>query len=372
MSAPRPPQRREFLTGFSSADSGESPSGGVPPAPGPLFSFSANAMGCEFQILCSQTAQQDLAASIGGGFGLIRQLEADLSIFRDNSPVSDLNRLAGTRPVAVTPELFDLLEQARKISSLTEGAFDMTSRPLSQLWKTARQAGRLPTATDVSDGVTRVGIGHLRLDPAGHYVAFDHPELTIDLGGIGKGYALDQLASLLDNANVGHFLIHGGQSSIVARGQRDSVVGQADLPWTVGLAHPLVPDTRIAEIRLDQGCLGTSGSGRQSFIHGGRRYGHVIDPRTGWPAQHWLSVSVLADSALAADALATGLFVMDHRGVHRFCQRNPGCAVIAIAGDPAGSGGTVTVHNLDRSRLNWLDDTFTLSWPELPSPEIPD
>jgi thiamine biosynthesis lipoprotein len=130
--------------------------------------------------------------------------------------------------------------------------------------------------------------------------------MSINLGAIGKGDALDQIANALQEGGLHDFLIHGGNSSILAAG--DQVAGSGE-GWSVGLAHPTKPKRRLAGLRLRNQALATSGSGRQFFHHRGRRYGHVIDPRTGNPAGDLSALTVLMDSAADADACATGLFV---------------------------------------------------------------
>src|SRR5690606_4402755 len=126
-------------------------------------------------------------------------------------------------------------------------------------------------------------------------------------------------------AEMDCFLLHGGNSSVLARGSSDATAGSEhdDAGWWIGLRHPLRPDQRVGQVRLLNSALGTSGSGTQFFIHKGRRYGHILDPRSGWPAQNVLSTTVIAPTAAEADALATAFYVMGSSAVEEFCQRHP-------------------------------------------------
>lgn len=130
--------------------------------------------------------------------------------------------------------------------------------------------------------------------------------MSINLGAIGKGEALDRIAATLRAQGIHDFLLHGGNSSVIAAGDQTAASG---LGWAVGLAHPTKPKRRLAGIWLRDMALATSGSGKQFFHHRGRRYGHVIDPRSGYPAGDLLALTVLMPSAADADACATGLFV---------------------------------------------------------------
>ncbi len=363
MSSPQPPgngdtgpDRRQFLTGRTTDDheSVRTP----PPRPEPLFSFSANAMGSRFQILCSRDAQRQLAPRVSEGFELLAELEQQMSFYRHDSEISQINRLAFEKPVPVEPRLLGLLQRAIELSTGTFGAFDITTARVNRLWKTARCEGRVPDAGEILEAIEGSGSNRLAIDERHSTIAFAHRRLQIDLGGIGKGYALDRLTELLTRSGAKDFLVHGGQSSVVARGLRgvnlnDSAT--AGIPWRIGISHPLKLATRLAELNLENQCAGTSGSGRQSFIHGGRRLGHVIDPRTGWPADHWLSVTVLADDATTADVLATALFVMNRDEFHKFIQKNTGIGIIALRYGKTEGDLVAEVANIARERVAWLD-----------------
>jgi thiamine biosynthesis lipoprotein len=195
-----------------------------------------------------------------------------------------------------------------------------------------------------------VGRCWLELDPSASAIRFRKPGVEINLGAIGKGYALDRCAELFAQAGVLDYVIHGGQSSVLARGSR---VGRAadDSGWTVGLRHPLRAEQRYVEIDLQDRALGTSGSGNQFFHHRGRRYGHVLDPRTGWPAEGVLSCTVLAPSAAIADALSTAFFVMGVDRAREYCRSRDDLAALMIC--PGARSGSVETHAIGLSEGDW-------------------
>jgi thiamine biosynthesis lipoprotein len=272
-----------------------------------------------------------------------------------------INRQAACSEVEVEPQLFELLEYAVGLYKATSGAFDITAGPLSKVWGFYRRQGRLPTDEEIAQTLLRVGSQHLVLDSNRRTIRFRTPGVEINLGGIGKGYALDRAAELLLQGGATDFVLHGGQSSVLARGNRipiapppkktgnqpatrtDPARGDSDdneerdLPedqpsgWLIGVRHPLRPRERLALVRLKNRALGTSGSGTQFFTHRGKRYGHILDPRTGRPAEGVLSVSVVADRAATADALATALYVMGTEPAVAFCDRHPEIAALIVA-----------------------------------------
>jgi len=263
------------------------------------------AMATEFVVMLAPNC----ADSVEDAVAVLERLdaiEADLTVYQPSSEVSHVNRRAAEGPVPVSRATFALLNRAVAWSRRCDGAFDITSGPLVDAWGFSRRQGRKPSADELESALGRVGYEHLRLDQEHRTVAFARPGMMINLGAIGKGDALDRLARELTAGGVTDFLIHGGQSSVIARG--DQVPG-SDRGWAIGIAHPTKPQRRLTGVWLKDQAIGTSGSGKQFFHHRGRRYGHVIDPRTGQPAGDLLSLTVIMTSAADADACATGLFV---------------------------------------------------------------
>ncbi len=302
-----------------------------------LTRVGRGAMACQFEVLLNAGQYpSDMIAALEA-LDVVERLEAQLSYFQPTSEISRINDLAAQQPVEVDASLFELLELSLQLCRQTDGALDITASPLWEIWGFARRAGRIPRDDEIDEAMQSVGSQWVELDRERHTVRFLRPGVKVSLGSIGKGYALDRAAEVMAASGIGDFLLHGGQSSVLARGscQHTQATGPSEAPggWTVGIRHPLRRNHRLAEIRLHDQALGTSNSAVQSFRHGGRRYGHILDPRTGRPAEGLLSVTVLAPTAALADALATALFVMGEEAARAFCGKHPEIsAVLAVPG----------------------------------------
>ncbi len=264
---------------------------------------------------------------------LIDGLEAQLTVYNDESEISRLNATAHLGPVAVERGLFGLLERAVALSKLTGGAYDVTSGALSQAWGFVRGPKRVPDAETLADARARTGWQHLRLDPENLTVGFDRPGIRINLGSIGKGYAIDRAVEVIRQ----HWfstsaLIHGGQSSLFALG---SPPGRFGGRWEIAVRNPLRPETPLGVLRLRNRGLGTSGGAFQHFVEGGRTYGHILDPRTGEPATGPASVTVLAPTAADADALSTAFYLLGPEAASAYAAAHPDVGIIIVQEDAA-------------------------------------
>ncbi|MCR4414561.1 MAG: FAD:protein FMN transferase [Thermoguttaceae bacterium] len=336
--------RREFLQGRPAAESlAEAIHAAMPPAtpgassPQPpsgtyLIHVSRQAMACQFEALFNAGGHSDVTTAGVQALELVGALEAQLSYFRQESDISRINRAAALEPVEVEPRLFDLLRLAMTLHRQTGGAYDITATPLWEIWGFARRKGTLPDDEAIAHAKELVGGDLVDLDPDRSTIRFRRPGVKLNLGSLGKGYALDCAAEVLEAAGIGDFLLHAGQSSILARGTRleagPETAGESRPGWTVGIPHPLRPDRRWAEVRLHHRALGTSGGAFQSFRHGGKRYVHILDPRTGRPAEGTIAVTVLAPTAALADALSTAFFVMGPEPARQYCTEHPEIAAI--------------------------------------------
>ena len=254
----------------------------------------------------------------------------------DTKELSQLNRRAAAEPVHVEGELFRLLVQARDISRETAGAFDPTSGPLIALWRQCRSEGRIPTEGENAQALSVTGMSHVQFDEGEKTIGFDRPGVELNLGAIGKGHAVDRAAAFLVQEGVDEWLFHGGYSSVLVRGDHAGHRG-----WPVGIRNPLLPHERLATILLKDQSLSTSGSNVQYFRHEGKRYGHILDPRTGWPSEELLSVTVIAPTAAVADALSTAFFVGGVENALCYCDNHPQIGAIFIR--PPGRGRTLEV-----------------------------
>jgi FAD:protein FMN transferase len=304
------------------------------------------AMACNFEVFFNAGQHPEAVEHAIAALDAIESLEAQMTVYRPTSEISVINRTAAARPVEVEPNLYALLRHAERIHARTGGAFDITAAPLSRIWGFLVRQGRLPTAEEIDGARAAVGTQWLSFDDQRNALAFQRPGMELNLGGIGKGYALDRGAELLQGAGVENFLLHGGHSSILARGCRSKQDG-----WTIGLRDPLRPERRLGEVRLRNRALGTSGAANQYFYHQGKRYGHVIDPRTGRPAEHVLSATVLAPSATDADALATALYVMGLEGAKALTNSDETLSVILVC--PGERAGDIGIHVLGDDADSW-------------------
>ncbi len=294
-----------------------------------LIHVSRRAMASEFEVrFPAERYPQGTQAALDA-LDRVESLEGRLSFFRPDSELSRVNREAAQRLVAVSPALFELLQTAAALSAETEGAYDVTSAPLWEAWGFARRAGEIPSDAAIAEARSRVGVEWLELDPEQRTVRFRKPGVQINLGSIGKGYALDVCAEHLASQGVNDFLLHGGQSSVLARGF--PMPGDATAsPWEIGVGHPRRPQQRLGVVRLRDRALGTSSTQFQSFRHRGRRYGHILDPRTGQPAEGVLAATVVARTAAMADALSTAFFVMGAERSMDYCRAHPEIGAILI------------------------------------------
>jgi thiamine biosynthesis lipoprotein len=291
-----------------------------------LLRFARTAMATVFQVLLPWgTPRADSAA--GAVLDCIDRLEAQLTVFRETSEVSRLNRLADRTVVPVEHTLFDLLTCATRLSEETGGAFDITAGPLVKAWGFYRRQGRLPTDAELAAAIDKVGMRHIAFDLAKRSIRYRRPGVEINLGSIGKGFALDQAAEILRcRRGIDAALLNGGNSSVLAIGAPPN----DDRGWTVGLRNPAEPDERLAVVRLRSRAMATSAATYQNFGYNGRTLGHLLDPRTGRPAEGVALATAFAPTAAEADALATAFYVLGPDGTQQYCESHPGVSAIIL------------------------------------------
>ena len=287
---------------------------------------SRTAMACRFEVTLPHTAQAGVRAA-SAALDEVARLEQQLTVFRLDSEISRINQRAATEAVPVEPALFDLLRRCQELARVTAGAFDITAGPLSRCWGFLRREGRIPTPEEIEAARACVGSDKLLLDAETRTICFVQPGVEINLGSVGKGYALDCVVGHLRGA-VATALLSAGSSSMRALGN-----GERGAGWTVGIRHPRRLQQRLAVLRLRNAALATSGSEEQFFEHAGQRYGHIIDPRTGWPADGVAGVTVIAASAAEADALATAFYVGGRALAESYCAAHPGTLAVLLERD---------------------------------------
>jgi FAD:protein FMN transferase len=297
-----------------------------------LITVSRRAMACQFQIAIPATRRTAIAAA-SAAMDTIEQLEAQMTVYDESSEVSGINRYAAAAPVPVESRLFDLFETALGVTDETEGAFDIAAGALVKAWGFFRGPKRVPDPAELASVMERVGSRHITLDRTARTIRLGEHGVELNLGAIGKGYALDRAAEvLIRDWQVTSALLHGGQSSVLAVGSFADRDAQEN-GWLVTIGDPHRPGQPVASLRLKDCALGTSGASIQFIAVAGRRYGHVLDPRTGWATERQACVSVIAPTAALADALSTAFFILGPEKAAEYCQRHADVGVVVVSND---------------------------------------
>ena len=268
-----------------------------------LIRVHRTAMACRVEVaMAEQDAGHVTAAR--AALNEADRVEGLLTVFRDTSELARINREGALDGGAcdIDPAVYMLLRTCARLHQETDGAFDITSTPLSRCWGFLQRQGLVPLDADVAAARRLVGMARVSFDDEARGVRFERAGMQLNLNAVGKGYALDCMGKVLREDGVRHALLSAGSSSILAMG------GRGD-GWAIDIRSPLVSRGRIARVQLRDGALGTSGPGEQFVIADGIRYGHVIDPRSGQPARGVLSASVVSADGATADALSTAFFV---------------------------------------------------------------
>lgn len=340
--------RREFLTGRALQNAigaaGESLADAIvtpPPSRGPNLVLRTTAMACDFDVILNPDGPEHQVRAASEALDQVQALEVQYSVYRPDSELSRLNQIASNRRVQVEPGLYQLLRRATAIAGQTDGAFNPAAGALIRLWKQCRAEDRLPTAEECAASVGCCDLATIDWDDDDSSVQFRREGLTFDLGAIGKGYAVDEAARILGELGVSSFLVHGGRSSVLARGGHAGHSG-----WPVGLNNPLLPDQPYLTLLLRDAAFSTSGTAVQGFRHAGKRYGHILDPRTGWPADELLSVSVITPDAALADALSTAFFILGVENALRCCDNFENVGLILFPPPRQGRRLEPVFHNV--------------------------
>jgi thiamine biosynthesis lipoprotein len=266
-------------------------------------------MACRFEVtLLAEDATFVRAASLA--LDLADELEARLSHFREESELMRMNRSAALVPVPAAPEMLALLRLCLDIHSATDGAFDVTTTPLSRAWGFLDRRGHVPAPEVLRTARACAGCDKIQLDEARGLVRFAVPGVEVSFGGVGKGWALDRMAEALGARGVARALLSAGGSSFRAVGGE-----RGEFVVDVCPDH----DGPIARVRLEDAAFGASTAAEQWFEADGRRYGHVLDPRTGQPAAGVRAAVAITSQAAVADALATAFFVGGPALAERYC-----------------------------------------------------
>jgi thiamine biosynthesis lipoprotein len=297
------------------------------PTPNTLL-LARHAMRTRFELALPGEDHVRLRAAGEEALAEIERLEAQLSFYDPASEISHLNVRAANGLVPVDPRLFRLLQRALALSEATEGAFDITVAPLLRCWGFVGGSGRLPDPEEWAAARAVVGSHLVELDEEAFAVRFRRPGVQIDLGSIGKGYALERAADLLREAGITSALLHGGTSTVVAIGAPPGAEH-----WSVAISHPSDPDRRVAVVPLRDESLSVSAVHGKAFQVEGRLLGHILDPRTGHPVMSAQLAAVALASPTDSDALSTALLALGEAWLPTFRERWPEARAWVVSGN---------------------------------------
>lgn len=267
----------------------------------------------------------EATSAIAAAFAEIDRVELLLSEWKPGSQISEVNRNAGIRPVAVGEELLGVLQTAHEVSVQSDGAFDVTVGALWGAWDFSWQKPDIPGAAELRRRVALIDFRRVILDREKRTVFLKDKGMLVALGGIAKGYAVDRASAVLESKGFGNHLIVAG-GDLYAAGRKPS--GK----WRIGVRHPGRQDM-FGTIEVENGGVATSGNYERYFMKGGKRYHHILDPKTGMPASGLASATVVAPNATLADAFATAIFVSGAEGGLALAERLEGIDAFLFAED---------------------------------------
>lgn len=282
-----------------------------------LFTRSRPMMGTIFQITVAGDTDEHAEPAVRAALDEIARLEDVLSEWLPGSEISRINEHAGDRPVEVGPDTLAVVKAGVEVSRWSDGAFDLSWAVMRGLYDFQPGQSRVPERADVARRLPLIHWQDIVVDDDASTVLLRQAGMSIGTGGIAKGYALDRAASTLVDAGVASFMLYGG-GQVLVHGMR------GNRPWRVGIQHPRRPDY-FAYVEASAGTVSTSGDYEHFFIDAsGRRWHHILNPRTGLPVEGTLSVTAVAPSGVYGDALSTACFVMGTQPCLQMMARIPG------------------------------------------------
>ncbi len=308
-----------------------------------LVSRSTTAMGTQVSISVHTEDDEGATRAIENALDEITRIENLMTTWRE-SEVTRLNANAGIAPVRVSDETMEVLEMSKQASAWSGGAFDITFYALKGLWKFDEDLEKkLPDPAEVKQRLPLVDWHKLRLDKKKHTAFLEKRGMAVNLGGIAKGYAVDRMAGILRRAGFGNALVQAGGDLLCAG-------TKSGKPWSAGIRDPrgTIKDV-FAVLRLEDHAFSTAGDYERFFFLDGKRYHHILDPRTGEPARASRSVTVYARTALLADAIDDAIFIMGWKRGFQMIEKIPDTGAIVVDDE-----GVVHVSERMKGRLQLL------------------
>ncbi len=281
-------------------------------------------MGTDVSVELWADSTEQAEQSMSAVMAEMRRIDALMSPYIETSELSLINRDAAKRPVKISTELFSLIDKSLWYSRISDGAFDITYASAGHLYN--YREGTHPDESALSQAVALIDYRGVLLDKQARTIRFKQPGITIDLGGIAKGHAVDRCIILLQQQGI--------QAAVVAAGGDSRMLGdRGDRPWVIGIKHPRDESQQAIKIPLADTALSTSGDYERFYLEDGVRYHHILDPRSGKSASEVQSVSILAPHAVDSDALSTTVFVLGIKKGLALVNRLQGIDAIIIDGD---------------------------------------
>jgi thiamine biosynthesis lipoprotein len=282
-------------------------------------------MGTELRLTAVSANEAVALGAFDAVFAEFERLESLMSTWRPGTDIVRLNEAAGERPVTISPDVIEVLQIAQQVSEWTSGTFDVTFAALTGLWKFDHdQDNTVPDRDAIRRRLSLINYRDLVVDARNGTAFLRRQEMRVSLGGIGKGYAVDRAAGILRQRGVHNFMIQAGGDLYVG-GRR------GDQAWRLGIRDPRGPaDQVFARLQLSDGTFSTSGDYERAFVKNGRRYHHILDPRSGEPAGLCRSVTLVTAKAVMADALAKGVFILGPVEGMALIERLPGVEGVIV------------------------------------------
>jgi thiamine biosynthesis lipoprotein len=290
-----------------------------------------DAMGATYTVVVYGAEEAWLRTAIDDAVEEVRRLDRLLSNYQASSEWSQVNSRAAQAPVKVSGELFDLVAACVNYSRESDGAFDITVGPLMKVWGFYKGSGRVPHRAEIRGAMARVGYRNILLDRASQTIKFAREGIEMDPGGIGKGYAVDRMVEKLKQQGVESAFVSAGSSSLYGLGTPPS----EPRGWRVEIRHPKDASRTASELFLKNESMSTSGNYEKFFYAGGRIYSHIMDPRTGYPAEGMLSVSVVAPRTIDSEAWTKPYYIRGREWAAH--HRKPGFRVFLCEDKPGSN-----------------------------------
>ena len=268
-----------------------------------VFKRNSVVMGTDIELTASGADEARVNAAFDAAIREMERIEAEMSEWRDGTPISLVNQKSGKEAVPVPDELFQVIAAAQKVSGLSNGAFDISWAAMRGVWSFAKGQEHLPTQEEIQKRLPLINYKNIELDEVKKTVFLRKPEMAIGLGAIAKGYAVDKAMQALVNSGIKNAILKAGGDMRV-QGTNDGK------PWDIGIRHPRSREKLLGKLALSNISISTSGDYERFFIKDGILYHHIMDPKTGYPARGCQSVTILAPDTMTSDALSTAVFVL--------------------------------------------------------------